>query len=256
MELFFDTYLANKYNSPSQKARILTEDWMSRNMYCPKCGQANISQFENNRPVADFYCENCLAQYELKSKTGSLSNKIVNGAYHTMIKRIQSNKNPDLFCLQYSQKTQKVQNLIYIPKHFFTTEIIEKRNPLPDTAQRAGWIGCNILIGDVLEQAKIKIVSEGHVVDKRIILAKSNKLEELNTCNLSARGWMLDVLMCINKIKNIEFSLNDMYVFENELSIKHPENNNIRPKIRQQLQFLRDKGYIEFLGNGYYMKII
>ncbi len=33
----------------------------------------------------------------------------------------------------------------------------------------------------------------------------------------------------------------------------HSENKNIKPKIRQQLQFLRDKGYLEFLGNGVYV---
>ncbi|MGN1347846.1 MAG: hypothetical protein ACI4VI_02775 [Acutalibacteraceae bacterium] len=47
-----------------------------------------------------------------------------------------------------------------------------------------------------------------------------------------------------------------MYSFESELKIKHPKNNNIKPKIRQQLQFLRDRGFIEFLGNGKYEKIL
>jgi len=30
------------------------------------------------------------------------------------------------------------------------------------------------------------------------------------------------------------------------------ENKNIKPKIRQQLQFLRDKNYIEFIEAGKY----
>ena len=46
-----------------------------------------------------------------------------------------------------------------------------------------------------------------------------------------------------------------MYQFEDILKVKHPRNNNIRPKIRQQLQFLRDKGFIEFLGDGKYRKV-
>ena len=49
--------------------------------------------------------------------------------------------------------------------------------------------------------------------------------------------------------------LNQIYSFENELKIKHPENNFIKDKLRQQLQYLRDKGFIEFLGNGHYRKI-
>ena len=48
------------------------------------------------------------------------------------------------------------------------------------------------------------------------------------------------------------FSLNDMYSFENYLKIKHPENNNIKAKIRQQLQILRDRGYLKFISRGKY----
>jgi len=36
------------------------------------------------------------------------------------------------------------------------------------------------------------------------------------------------------------------------LQAKHPENHNVKAKIRQQLQYLRDKGVIEFLGRGHY----
>ena len=46
-----------------------------------------------------------------------------------------------------------------------------------------------------------------------------------------------------------------MYDFVNELKIKHPTNNNIEAKIRQQLQFLRDKGFVEFTSRGSYRKI-
>jgi type II restriction enzyme len=39
------------------------------------------------------------------------------------------------------------------------------------------------------------------------------------------------------------------------LKLLHPENNNIKPKIRQQLQFLRDKWYLGFLEKGMYRVI-
>ena len=38
----------------------------------------------------------------------------------------------------------------------------------------------------------------------------------------------------------------------NELSKKHPDNRHIKDKIRQQLQVLRDKGYLEFSSRGNY----
>lgn len=68
MNLQFDIKLANKYNSNSQIARVLTENWVLNNSYCPSCGELPLNEFENNRPVADFYCKKCNEEFELKSK--------------------------------------------------------------------------------------------------------------------------------------------------------------------------------------------
>ena len=66
------------------------------------------------------------------------------------------------------------------------------------------------------------------------------------------RGWILDIMLCIEKLNKTEFSLQEVYNFEKELSIKYPNNKHIKDKIRQQLQFLRDKKYLKFLGKGKY----
>ena len=50
----------------------------------------------------------------------------------------------------------------------------------------------------------------------------------------------------------VTVSLDDVYGFETYLKAKHPLNNNVKAKIRQQLQFLRDKNVIEFIGRGQY----
>jgi type II restriction enzyme len=60
---------------------------------------------------------------------------------------------------------------------------------------------------------------------------------------------------CIDSINNEKFTLDDVYKFEEKLKLKYPNNNFIKDKIRQQLQFLRDKGIIEFSGRGNYKKI-
>ena len=97
-----------------------------------------MKHFENNRPVADFYCPHCSEEYELKSKNGSISNKVNDGAYATMIERIEAINNPNFIFMQYKMTDFKVKNLMMVPKHFFTSDIIEKRKPLADTAKRAG----------------------------------------------------------------------------------------------------------------------
>ena len=155
--LNFEESLSSKYKNNAQIARILTENWMSRNMFCPICGRERITQYNANKPVADFFCITCNNDYELKSKNGNLVNTITDGAYETMIERISENNNPHLFYMGYSKETMTVNNLIFIPKYFFTPDIIQKRKPLSTTARRAGWIGCNILLGKVPEQGKINV---------------------------------------------------------------------------------------------------
>ena len=56
-------------------------------------------------------------------------------------------------------------------------------------------------------------------------------------------------------MKDSIFTLGQIYEFEDTLAKRHPHNNNIKPKIRQQLQLLRDKGFIEFLGDAHYRRI-
>lgn len=51
-----------------------------------------------------------------------------------------------------------------------------------------------------------------------------------------------------------EFTLDDVYAHEAALAAIYPGNNNVRPKIRQQLQVLRDRGWLEFNGRGSYRR--
>ena len=256
MNLVMDNSIIENYHSGTQIARVLTETWVKQNMYCPRCGNLNIKHFENNRPVADFFCPLCNNEYELKSKSGALGHKINDGAYSTMIERITSNNNPDFFFMSYSKQELKVKDFVMIPKHFFVPDIIEKRKPLAATARRAGWIGCNILIDKIPQQGRIEIISNGEIININSVVDKVNKSSVLEIKDINSRGWIMDVLNCVNKIPSQSFTLDDIYQFEELLQIKHPQNNNIKPKIRQQLQFLRDRGIVAFLGNGRYKKIL
>ena len=65
-------------------------------------------------------------------------------------------------------------------------------------------------------------------------------------------AWTLDILHVINKLGKRDFFLTDIYAFEKHLSGLHPKNKNIKAKIRQQLQVLRDAGMIEFIAKGKY----
>ena len=70
--------------------------------------------------------------------------------------------------------------------------------------------------------------------------------------DIETKGWLLDVLVCVERIQKPEFTLDDVYAFEAYLQAKHPLNRNVRAKIRQQLQILRDRGLVRFVGRGRY----
>jgi len=253
MELSFNSALTAGYNSSSQKIRILTEDWVSRSIFCPNCGEQDIEKYGNNKPVADFYCDKCREDYELKSKRGSIGLKIVDGAYRTMIERLEESHNPNFFLLNYNMSDLTVNDFFVIPKHFFVPKIIEERKPLSSTARRAGWIGCNILLNHIPQTGKIFFVKDRIVETKEKVIAEWKKTLFLREeREVSAKGWLLDVMRCVEKLGKGEFVLDDIYKYEAELGKLHPDNNHIRDKIRQQLQILRDKGYLNFSGRGEY----
>ena len=255
MDLHFDESLAAAYKSASQRIRVMSEGWLLSNAFCPCCGNVHIDKIRNNAPVADMLCNACGEIFELKSKRNTVGRKIMDGAYRTMIERITSNIDPQLFVMQYSPALS-VTNLTFIPKFFFTPDIIERRKPLSAKAKRAGWVGCNILYQKIPEQGKLRIIHGGKEVDASEVLHRYEQIKRLQTDNLNLRGWMLDVLNCINDIGSENFTLQQVYRYADALKATHNLNRNVEAKIRQQLQFLRDRGFVEFVGRGVYRKLI
>jgi type II restriction enzyme len=242
----------SSYTSGSQNARTWTETWVRTWGYCPNCGAANLSSFPNNRPVADFFCPSCNEEFELKSKKGKFGPKLANGSFKTKCERLASSNNPNFFLMNYDLKTLAVVNLFIVPKHFFVREIIEERKPLAPTARRAGWIGSNILLGRVPDSGKIHIVQNGVIRPRDSVLEEWQKTLFLRQESQETRGWLLDVMKCVESLGKREFTLDEVYAFDRYLGGFYPANQNVRPKIRQQLQYLRDRGYIEFLERGSY----
>jgi len=253
--MFLNLELARDYKSKSQQIRVMSETWALSNAFCPQCGD-DLQPEDNNRPVSDFSCSKCIESFELKSKKGKFGHKIVDGAFDTMINRLSSETNPNLFLLSYDESRMKVNDFFIIPKFLFTSNIIEKRKPLSMNAKRAGWVGCNILVNDLPESGKIYFLKDGQKQQRIDVLNNWQKVIFLNKKKDPAlKGWLLDIMKCIDLLGKNDFSLEDIYSFESSLKLKHPENAHIKDKIRQQLQYLRDKGYIEFVSRGQYRVI-
>ena len=243
------------FGSASQNARVLTEGWVEHALFCPNCGAQPMARFAANRPVADFLCDTCREEYELKSQKARLGARVVDGAWATMQARLRAENNPNLLVMRYDARRAAVTDLIVVPKQFFTPGVIERRKPLAASARRAGWVGCNILLGEVPEAGKVRLVREGVLTPKAEVLAKFRETLFLRRAGAGARGWLIEVLKCAEAAAGAgegAFTLEAMYGFEGRLAGLYPENSHVRPKIRQQLQVLRDAGLVGFDGGGRY----
>jgi len=170
---------------------------------------------------------------------------------------IQNGQVPHYAFLRYSKESWMVTDLFIVPGYFFTPATIEKRPPLPLTARRAGWIGSNILLNALPLDARVSVISDGLTLSPEDVRNKWSQFAFLGIAENAKGGWGADTLMCVREIQRAagadEFFLQEFYrLFEARLSDLHPENQNVKAKIRQQLQVLRDNGIVRFLTAGRY----
>lgn len=253
MDLTFDRSIGDHYKPGTQRIKNLSEHWAGRELYCPGCGHRTLLRYSNNRPVADLRCPSCDADFELKSHARMFGSSIPDGAYRTMIERLNSARNPHLFLLHYDPAMQSVTNLFVVPKHFFLPEMIVQRPALSPTARRAGWVGCRIMLGSIPQAGRIFLIRDGAIRAKRRVLQEWQKTVFLQgQKDFGSKGWLLSVMRCIERIARPDFTIQEVYQFEDELAALYPANWHVRPKIRQQLQVLRDVGFLNFTGRGTY----
>jgi type II restriction enzyme len=236
--------------SASQIARVITEPWTERNFYCPSCG-LSLLPYPTNTRVRDFYSPTCGETFQQKASKHHFSKSILGSEYKTTLDSILSDIHPSLILLHYDRVKWSVEDLSLIHRACITPSCIIPRKPLSDMARRAGWQGCTISTERIPQVGRIKVIDQGHVRKKSEVLEQWKRSEALLKARPEMRGWIADVLRCVEKCFTT-FSLSNVYEFEQELAAKHPNNKNVRAKIRQQLQVLRDLDFVEFLGSGEY----
>jgi len=82
------------------------------------------------------------------------------------------------------------------------------------------------------------------IVPPEEVRARFKRVKPLKEIGVKERGWTLDVLNAIRRLGKTEFTTTDAYIFERELEQLHPDNRNVKAKIRQQLQELRDRNLL------------
>jgi type II restriction enzyme len=243
---------AARYKSASQKARVVSEAWGAQNLYCPSCPCPQLQPFPPNTEAIDFYCPKCDSPFQLKSQSRPFSQRLTDAAYDAMHRAIVEGRTPNLLALHYEPTRWEVRDLILVPRFAFSLSLLEKRKPLRPTAERRGWVGCNILLVNIPPDAKIPMVVGGVPASHAAVREKYDRLRPLERMSHEMRGWTLDVLGVIRSFGKAEFSLPEVYAYTAQLQRLHPKNRHVEEKIRQQLQRLRDLGFLEFLRSGEY----
>lgn len=241
-------------HSGSKRAGFITECWFADFAYCLSCGSNRLDRTKVNTPARDYLCPKCESPYELKSSVSKLGRRIVDGAYKTMMERITASEAPTLMMLRYDSNWN-IRDLLALHSVFLTPAVIEKRPPLAATARRAGWVGCNLRIDRIPLDGRISLIQDGvecNHAKARSLFRQSAKFSALKP---EQRGWAALVLAAVRKIGKKEFTLTEVYAFEQEMHAAYPQNSHVRDKIRQQMQVLRDLGYVEFAGRGAYKAV-
>ena len=256
MDLSLNAVLGLSYSSRAQVARVVTENWVSEQVYCPACDCDALTPTPPGTQVVDFRCEVCAEAFQLKSQSHPFRSKVTDAAYGPMSDRIERSDAPSFLFLHYLPDRWRVRNLFFVPGYFLSPSIIERRRPLSSKARRAGWVGCNILLSGLPVDARIAAVTDEVPLPSEIVRASWKRFSFLQNADGESRGWMADVLACVRELRRESFRLADAYGFADRLAGLHPRNRNVRPKIRQQLQVLRDHGVLEFQGRGRYRVVL
>jgi len=101
------------------------------------------------------------------------------------------------------------------------------------------------------EQNKNLIRNAKYASLNKTFLEKCKSLQRPKVTSNDLVGWLKNIYKLI---PNNEFTTQQFYTHEPELAKLYPNNKNIRPKIRQQLQVLRDMGVIKHLGRSRWIK--
>lgn len=258
MNLELDPALGAGYSSKSQWARQVTEGWAEGNLYCLACTSNTMQAHAANRVVEDYHCPTCSRRVQLKAKNGSIGASVSNSAYERKRAAILAGRAPDYCFMAYDRDALLVNDLVWVPGHFMTLSVVSKRPPLKATARRAGWIGSNIHLNRIPQQGKIPVIVDGRVASKAQTRRQFADLAFLRMLDAERRGWVTDVLSCLDSLAlrpGSKFTNDDVYSCEERLKALHPKNNNVRPKIRQQLQVLEAGGVVERISPGLYQRL-
>ncbi len=121
---------------------------MCEHVSCPRCNRVrHLARLPRNFQCADVICKFCgyLAQVKaltLPDGTDRLPDRVLGAAWGPQHDQITAGIFHGLFLVGY-RAPHELRFIDYIPAHILEASpaVFEPRNPLSDTARRAGWRG-------------------------------------------------------------------------------------------------------------------
>ena len=230
--------------NPADNARDVAEVWGEHNLYCPNCPSPRLTR--KAQDSSDFLCPECGLQFQLKGQKTRFGADIADGVYDLTLHAVKNNDAPCFFFVHYDMPSWTVIDVLLVPGFAIPPSAIMKR--------KTGG-GCNITLSRISPDARIPIVSTikaSHSGDTECIMIsrmeevrmKFKHLKPLADIPSKQRALALDVLNIIRRLKKTEFTSADFHPFEGELEKLHPDQTNLRDKIRKELLVLRDAGFL------------
>jgi type II restriction enzyme len=227
-------------------ARGVVETWGEHNLYCPNCASPKLAQPASDTSDDDLACPDCRLAFQLKGQKTRLGATIADGSYETMLHTVSSDNVPGYYFMHYDVATWTVRDVLLVPGFAIPPSAVEKKK---------GSKSCSLVLNRIPLDARIPIVTTikaSRVGDTECIMisrmeevrAKFRRVKPLADIPAKQRALALDILSVIRRLKKTDFTSADLQPFERELKKLHPGNRQMRDKIRQQLQVLRDMGFL------------
>ena len=146
------------WKSQSRIMGQAAEDWCEDNFKCYQCGD-RFRQYPNNEAGKDLYCPTCGLDVQVKAgksrKKGGKNGeyringngvlKIIGADYKQTLSKVKV-ENIDYMFVGYCCETYDITFLKGITHSEMNESFIVRRNRLSQTARRAGWVGCYLVI--------------------------------------------------------------------------------------------------------------
>lgn len=252
MQLRLPVQLGVPYKSLRAGVGEITEAWGEQNLYCASCTSRSLRRCPRNTAGVDFRCPECGDPYQLKSLAQPLPRRIPDAAYWVMRRLIRTGNAPSLLALHYSPYDWTIRNLLLVPRFAISLSAIRRRKPTLPKGRNKPCVLCDYALDRIPLDARISVVVEGRVAAVSEVRNQFRRLQRLKRQRWYNRGWTMDVLRAAHDLGKADFTLAEMYSRAEQLRRLHPENRHVEPKIRQQLQRLRELGFLEFVEPGHY----